>query len=375
MIPHFELVQGKSRFLVFRLGEDFHIIDCNEALTKEKRFAVLESGCTPDQMRDMGLSGTTIAKLDLTAITVTGCGPQDDVIFYLGKKKLGYRFAMSYEQKKVDDFFRGIPRKQYKTRYRLKGGRDLDWRLKEQDEAKYQKLRPVGWVYNSLCALIWLIPVVMQKLNLALIGWLVIGLCLVGVALDAVFPVYFSIIVIDGQPSELKWPRKARKKLKSRSINLGYGMLGTLLLFGIACNDQYQVLQEGLLLKMALLPSLVMALLLVFSCREFQEHQEAFALLLLSAVIAVMLNFAAFIPHFNHILGPETESYEPPVVDKYSISGKNTSYYCEVQLPDGQIVRLNVTRAEYERLEMDDTMELQYGAGFFGLEYIIDEIK
>ena len=47
MIAHFELVQGKSRFLVFRLGEDFHIIDCNEALTKEKRFTVLESGCTP----------------------------------------------------------------------------------------------------------------------------------------------------------------------------------------------------------------------------------------------------------------------------------------------------------------------------------------
>ena len=131
MIAHFELVQGKERFLVFRLGADFHIIDINEALTREKRFAVLESGCTPTEMQEMGLSGTTIARSDLTAITVTGCGPQDDVIFYLGKKQLGYRFAMAYEQKRVDDFFRGIPRVQYKTRYRFRRG--LDWRAREQD--------------------------------------------------------------------------------------------------------------------------------------------------------------------------------------------------------------------------------------------------
>ena len=143
------MVRGKERFLVFRLGADFHIIDINEALTKEKRFAVLESGCTPEKMQEMGLSGTTIARSDLTAITVTGCGPQDDVIFYLGKKQLSYRFAMAYEQKKVDDFFRGIPRVQYKTRYRFRRG--LDWRAREQDLRLLPKFEKIGLVYNTLC--------------------------------------------------------------------------------------------------------------------------------------------------------------------------------------------------------------------------------
>ena len=95
MIPHFTLQRGKMEYLIIRMGDEFHIIDCDEALTKEKKRAILESGCTPAQMQQMGLSGMTIPKSDIQALTVTGCGFQDDVIFYLNKKKLAFWFPQA----------------------------------------------------------------------------------------------------------------------------------------------------------------------------------------------------------------------------------------------------------------------------------------
>ena len=83
MIPHFILRQNKGEYLIIRMGDEFHIVDCNESLTKEKRNTILEYGCSPAEMLQMGLSGVTIPKSDIPALTVTRCGCQDDVIFYL----------------------------------------------------------------------------------------------------------------------------------------------------------------------------------------------------------------------------------------------------------------------------------------------------
>ena len=41
MIPHFILRQNKGEYLIIRMGDEFHIVDCNESLTKEKRNTIL----------------------------------------------------------------------------------------------------------------------------------------------------------------------------------------------------------------------------------------------------------------------------------------------------------------------------------------------
>ena len=374
MIPHFELVRGKDRFLVFRLGTDFHIIDINEALTRERRFAVLESGCTPAQMQEMGLSGTTIARSDLTAITVTGCGPQDDVIFYLGKKQMSYRFAMAYEQKKVDDFFRGIPRKQYKTRWRFKGGRDLDWRMREQDEARYRKLRPVGWAYNILGPLVCLVPFFLGLTASKLYGWVFIGVTLVAVLLDAILPEYFTIVFLEDRATKRKRRKGGQKLHKTRAINLAYGLVGSVAAFGMAQMEEYHVLEELPLAKIAAICSVVVCVLVIFLCREFLEHPEGGWLFLFNLFFAFALNFAVLIPYFNHIYGPETTSLTLLVTDQYINSDRSgTRYYCKVTMPDGREKSIRVSKVEYDSYELGDMMELQYGEGFFGIEYVIDE--
>lgn len=373
MIPHFTLQKGKEEYLIIRMGDEFHIIDCNEALTKEKRLAILEAGCTVAQMQEMGLSGMTIPRSDIQAITVTGCGFQDDVIFYLGKrKKLAYWFPKAYEQKKVDDFFRGIPRKQVKSRRRWKGGRNLDWRLKEQDDALYQKLRPVGWVYNLLCVLLCVYPFIRMEVHLNFHGWLVLGMCLIAVGLDVILPEYFSILFFEDKDIQRRQHGGGRKVLKTRSICLGYGLVVVLMIF-IMFSSKYNTVPDGQRLKVSLILTVAAFAGLLLLCREFQELlKENFGLLLTHMIFALALNWLILVPHFNHAFGCELTPFTAVIVDQHISDKQSDSYYCTVSLPDGRELDVQVTRTEYESLKPGDTLDLQFGTGFFGIEYAID---
>ena len=371
MIPNFTLQRGKQEYLIIRMGDEFHIIDCNEALTKEKRLAVLESGCTPAKMQEMGLSGMTIPKSDIKALTVTGCGFQDDVIFYLHKKKLAFWFPKAYEQKKVDDFFRGIPRKQVKTRTRLKGGKNIDWRLKEQDEGLYQKLRLVGWIYNLLCAAIIILSFVLWELSLRPIGWCVIGLSVVAIELDFFLPVYFTILSIH---DERRFSRKKygqRQQPKTRAVNLGVGLLSITLFFTLVCNGEYYFFDDFRVFPVALASVLVVGIPLLF-VREFVEQFSAW---LVTLVLILFFNGFVFIPHINHVLGPELMPCTATVVDTHKTTGGRgpDSYYCDVVLPDGRELDVKVSQKEYDAAEPGDTLDLQVGTGFFGIEYAIGD--
>ena len=359
MIAHFELVRGKERFLVFRLGADFHIIDINEALTREKRFAVLESGCTPTEMQEMGLSGTTIARSDLTAITVTGCGPQDDVIFYLGKKQLGYRFAMAYEQKRVDDFFRGIPRVQYKTRYRFRRG--LDWRAREQDLRLLPKFEKIGLVYNTLCWGVALGLLFTERKMFAVWFWAILLLVALGVFFNAAYPLYFAFYWYKGDDTQ---------RGKGKAVHIGLGIM--IMFCAAVLRNPYVVLDWQKLIVPALVLGAIFGIGLYFLCRECREDGPGW---LLTILLTVVLSGMVLIPHVNHILGPETEPQSATVVSKHTSSTRRGGrrYYVTVRLRDGTDCDMQVNNQDYQDAEHGDTWEVQLGEGFFGIEYVIDE--
>ena len=359
MIAHFELVRGKERFLVFRLGADFHIIDINEALTKEKRFAVLESGCTPAQMQEMGISGTTIARSDLTAVTVTGCGPQDDVIFYLGKKQLGYRFAMAYEQKKVDDFFRGIPRVQYKTRYRFRRG--LDWRAREQDLKLLPKFSRIGTAYNILCCGVTVGMLIREWRLFALWFWVALALVAMGVYLNAAYPLYFAFYWYKGDDN---------RRGKGKASHIGFGLF--VVLMAAVLRAPYVFLDW----KKLIVPALILGALLwgglYFLCRECREDVAAW---LVSLLLTVVFSGAVLIPHVNHMLGPELQVQSASVVSKSKTSGRRGAefYHVTLRFPDGDECTMKISYQQYQKVEKGDLWDVQVGEGFFGIEYVIDE--
>lgn len=359
MIPHFTLRQNKGEYLIIRMGDVFHIIDCNEALTKDKRLAILESGCTPAQMQEMGLSGMTIPKSDIKALTVTGCGFQDDVIFYLSKKKLAFWFPKAYEQQKVDDFFRGIPRKQVKTRRRPKGGKNLSWREREGNPEVARKLRPVGWVMNTIGVGLLVFPLVI-RIPLGMHGGLVLGFCAAAVFLDMFFPEYFSLLM-EG--------KKERKEREGRWVNLSFGLFLSIIPLALRITVTIHLFDVFRFLPMALGMTLITGAVLFLFCREFREE---WGIGLCMLFFVLVMSWLAFAPWLNHVLGPELTPVTATIVEQHKSGGRTTSYYCGVLLPDGRELDVEVSRSEYHDYEIGDTMDLQIGTGFFGIDYAID---
>jgi hypothetical protein len=310
-------------------------------------------------MQEMGLSGTTIARSDLTAITVTGCGPQDDVIFYLGKKQMSYRFAMAYEQKKVDDFFRGIPRVQYKTRYRFRRG--LDWRAREQDLKLLPKFSRIGTAYNILCCGVTVGMLIREWRLFALWFWVVLALVALGVYLNAAYPLYFAFYWYKGDDN---------RQGKGKASHIGFGLF--VVLMAAVLRNPYVVLDWQKLIVPALVLGAVFGIGLYFLCRECREDGPGW---LLTILLTVVISGVVLIPHVNHILGPETEPQSASVVSKHSSSTRRGGrrYYVTVRLRDGTDCDMQVNYQDYQDAEHGDTWEVQLGEGFFGIEYVIDE--
>ena len=362
MIPHFTLRQNKGEFLIIRMGDEFHIIDCNDALTKEKRNTILEGGCTPARMQEMGLSGTTIPRADIACITVTGCGFQDDVIFYLGKrKKLAYWFPKAYEQKKVDDFFRGIPRRMVKTRRRLKGGKGLDWRAREQDPQKLPLFRRIGLIWKVLCFGTIAGMVLTERAMFALWFWVVLALLAVAVYLNSAHALYFSFY---------HWKGDSYARGKGETTHLGNGIL---FLIGFCClRSPYAIVDFHELIVPAVIGGAVLWIGMFVLCRECREDTAGWVL---SIILTILLCGAILIPHANHILGPDTQVQSASVISKTTTSsrGGRKHYDITVCLPDGKDCMLSVSMQDYERIVHGDSMEIEVGTGFFGIEYAIDE--
>lgn len=307
MIPHFTLRQNKGEYLIIRMGDEFHIIDCNEALTKEKRRAVLESGCTPAQMQEMGLSGMTVPKSDIRALTVTGYGFQDGVIFYLkNKKKLCYWLPRAYEQKKVDDFFRGIPRKMVKTRRRLRGGKNLGWREREGDPEMSRRLRPVGWAMNALGIGLAVLPLVV-RIPLGLHGGLVLLFGAAAVCLDIFFPEYFSLLM-EG--------KKERREKEGLWVNICFGLFVAMMPLALRISLTIHLFDGFRFLPVAMAMTLAVGAVLFLFCREFREEWAVGLCALFLVFIVSWLGYAPLAESYSRAGADTGDGYHRRTAQK-----------------------------------------------------------
>lgn len=355
-MPHFILSRGKQEYLIFRTGEEFHIVEVNEALTRETRAAILEQGCTPDEMRQLGLSGMTIPRSDIRALTVTGCGCQDDVIFYLSRGKEAFRFSRAYDQRQVDNFFRGIPRKQVKIRTRVHRGKTRDWRLEKQNETLRTRLGIAATVAQVLS---WagFLGVTLSRRNQWLIG-LSFVMLLVDLGLYLAFPAYFTLM-----------GEKAYQKNGYRAKVRDMGMPAVFCVFGLGVRGMgdYTLIFERAEIYMVAAVCAVLGILLWRFSRECREHIEY----LLMALAVAALFGGPCLAQLNYLTDldlPEPQYYAVIDTDR-SIGGKSTHYDCTVDLGDGQTMELAITRSAFEELEPGDRVPVILSEGGLGLEY------
>lgn len=356
MIPHFMLKRGKKEYLIIRMGDTFHIIDADEQLTKEKRTAILEQGCTPAQMQQMGLSGMSIPKSDIRSLTVTGSGYMDDVIFLLKKQKLAFWFPQAYEQKKVDDFFRGIPRKQYKTRFRVKGTKGSDWHMREQHPDVRRRMKPVGlvlkWAAGLTCVgMLWRA----EWLPL----WLSLGILWAAAALFLLlfYEPYFTLM-------DSKEYRKAGYSGEIISLNIMPFLPLVLLLVTV---DRYTVIGPDLCLVYGICAGLILTVLMWLFLRELHENLMHAAIFLLASLF---LCSAAAI-HANHCFAAEEmTTVRAQVVDKEKHRSRRSSDHdLIVLLEDGTRLNLDVSAIVYDTVDVGDTVAVHIRTGILDTEY------
>ena len=363
MIPHIRLKKGKTEYLLIRDNRSFHIIDGDENLTEDKRKRILETCPDPAGMQAMGLSGMTIAISDLEGVVVHGCSVDSELVFHLEKMKLCYQLARRYEQRYMDNFFRGIPRAATPARRKVKGGNHKDWRMNEQDPAMR---RTMNWVKNTLD---WTSVVLMIGLLIAMLKsrtWYdllsVSAIVWTGAAvyLGVVHQEYFTFL-------DDKEYKKAGGKARVFHLWLPFGPLTMVFLRSMR---QFQFFDDLAPLGIALIAGIITGLLVVFFTEDLRRNiGHGF----LAVFVAVFL-CVGIVMQGNHLLAREAFSYEQgTIMQMYIHSGGRRSrdhYNCVILLPDGRELTVDVgSQAEYDKYQVGGTLTIPIRTGAFGMEY------
>ena len=358
MIPHIQIRKGKQQILLFREGEQLHLVDMDNRLTKEIKEKILQNGCTVPQMQAMGLNGFTIAIRDLEGVAVYDYAAGADLEFHFGKTKQCYKLSQRYEPRQLDAFFKGIPRIQTpRSRIKARGGKGVDWRAGQQNPELLPTMKWISYglnVVSFLVLIVWITrPEYKTFVNLAAI------LCgLTAVFLAVFWQEYFTFF-------DEKMRRKA--KIKSKTFCVSLGIL-PLFFVSLRCYGSYSFFHDGRMLIYAFAIGLMIGFLLTLLTRDLREHFEQAAAAIVFAVIVSL----GLVAHTNHIFATEPmEQHQLSVVDQHRSGGKSKSYYLTVVIPEQGELDLQVSRNVYDQCEPGDLIWVSTRTGAWGLDYAI----
>ena len=256
----------------------------------------------------------------------------------------------------MDDFFRGIPRIQYKTRFRVKGGRGQDWHVREQEPEVRRRLKVVGLVLKigaclTCVGIFWRYQWMSLWLSLSIL-W-----ALAGLYLAVCFEPYFTLMGTEEY-------RKAGYSGEIISLNFFPFLPLGCFLFWV---ERYTAVEADMCLIYGIVAGVLLTGILWFCLREVQENAgHSFVVLFVS----VALCWCAA-EHANHCFA-RTEMVEIPaqVVDMDGHrSRRHSDYYLKVVLEDGSWMTLDVSSETYRKAEIGDTVIVHSRVGALGVEY------
>lgn len=264
----------------------------------------------------------------------------------------------------VAAFFPGIPDK---TSDKVRGKAAKEdkiriWLKEEQNPEQMKKLKPLHWGLNGLTmvtAFFFLFaPSGFYKL-LSVLSMVCFALCIL---LDILWPAYFSLIE-DTRDAK----RKNRKPRHCLLLPLMLSSMGptlrTVMDFTFLDIGEWGELGIWLCGFIA-----VVCLILGLFAREFRESKGNLALL---AVLLAMF-CVGFVGQTNYLLdtGEKTVT-QNTVLDTRVSSGRTTTYYCTVELPDGTELDVAVSRELYRSLKAGDKVTLVTCPGGLGISYVL----
>ncbi len=224
------------------------------------------------------------------------------------------------------------------------------WRRERQDPDVKAK---AVWAVRVLCVLDALCSAGFWITRSLLLFWLCTVFLVMTVVLDICFPAYFTLI-----------PQSGRQKQQRYGISLVLPAWMPAIALLAAPSVNY--LDEMALLKIALAMGLAFTGLLLLA-EEFRRKPENLVLIFAMGLISSY----GFLENANFLLPqPEPQRVSVSIVDTSRVVSRYSStYYCQVQLPDGSQSHLVVDQETYQDMVLGTEMVLAEYPGALGAPY------
>lgn len=339
---------GRKEIFLARDEENFFVIYAYESLNWKKREVLASEGVSEQVLKKLEARYDRIPQNTIRGVSVGGCCAGDSVYLYpKDGKRRKFQLRVNHQQEQVDGFFGDMPRFEAPVDKTQEKWNDQLWRRKGRDQQTFEKCRYVPWLF-SLISLLFHIGFIMNRT----LGWFV-G-CLFSAAVPVMmtirYPCYFTLL-------------KGRGKKKADAWDLKVPLL--IHIFVMLIMPWLNWLDGWMFLKVSVLCGILGILILLFS-EEFRR--EKFALVVVFFVAG--LAGCSAVGQINR-LADDSPAREYVVVaqDVYQKSGKGTSYYCVVTIPEYGEVKLHISQALYQELDDGDPVLVVCRDGALGIEY------
>lgn len=338
------LQQREKLYMLLRSGSKFHLFTVDKRFTEEREEKLMQLyPCSEETLRELGV---TFTAWYVRGVAASGCDAGEELILYVGKKKYRYTLSDDYTQEQMSRFFEGIekhpmPKKKYKP---------ADWRLEKQQKELLPLMKGIRYLLlvlsvGSCAGLLFHHPV------WSLLGILVSVVC---GALDLFLPQYFTLLDL------------AKGEKQKHAIGLGFPAAVPIMVQALYVFARFNYLTMEIFFWSAGLGILICILFGLFA-REFADRT--------GDLLALLLLLVLFLSGPIGMINELTDRAEPEisyvtVEDKHISSGKSTSHYCTVVLPDGAEFDLEVSGEAYDLIAVGEIITIAHHQGGLGIEYI-----
>lgn len=340
-------------YLLLKSATHFHLVRVDANLSESKMSRLLRIyPCSTDQLRELGLHYSAFKAENLRGVVIKGYNCGDEIELWIGNTTK-YTLDSDYTDEHLSVFFDGYT---------------ITRRLPSQWTGLDPKhIQIISWTLNLvslICSLLFCILQTPYKL------WSVLCiLCpMTAVALRLLFPTSFSL-EDESMEKKIGVFRKARRK--------GNLLIPSVVVPGLALSIRSltDFTFPGNTILSLLIAALVISVVAVLLYGIFNKGFRNGLGNAIGVMFCIVLVCLGMIGQLNFLLDfNEPETYVLEVADMSVDRGhKSTSYYCTVQMPDGEIMELNVAASTYREIEIGEDISVKYHDGAFGIPFYIVE--
>lgn len=341
--------QGHNSYLLLRGPHHYHLVLINVTLAEggmEKLLRIYP--CSEEVLTQKGFRVTSFKISNLRRVITEGTQMGDKLDLWVGSVVQQYSFGSDYSQEVLNAFFEGT----YVEHRKL-----MQW-----NGLPLPMIRKITWGVNGFSIAIAIIFSLWGNCNRAL-SVLCLLCQLVCTVLPMLFPESFTL-------AEKIWKGNPVRISKYQPGSLVYAFVAVITAMTVRAMTDFNMSFNSYLLISGIMAILAVCAFLG-GLWKFQRVRIASPSHYIGLIIFVVFMGFGTVAQLNYALDfAPNISYEVQVAEKTTHGvGRGTSYYCFVELPNGEIRECHISRLEYNRLVTGQDVLLNEYAGVFGIPF------